>query len=329
MSKPSAINLKTSRDFEGLFTPTTSPTKAHTENQIVEIEIEKLLAYPNQPFKPYQPDKLAELAGSIRENGLLYPIIVSEIIENKSYYVLAGRNRVDAHKLLNLKTVKAIIKKGLSQEEADIIVVETNLKTREKLYASEKARAYKMQMEALNRQGKRTDLTTEKADEMGIDSTSCRVCTKIDSADEMSKVNNDSRRTIYMYIKLNNLTPDLLDLVDDEVLSFNAGVEIAYLNADEQNAVFTYFFADKKAKLDIKTAAALRELSKTKEVSYQTIHDLFNGASNKPKKPSKIEIPLKKLGGILDHVDEDKRLDYIIEALRFYSETKLNEPRDS
>ncbi len=174
-----------------------------------------------QPFLEYSPETLYELVESIKEHGIINPVTVREA-KNGKYEILSGRNRVRAAKKLGIRSVPAIIKENISDDEAALIMLDSNLRQRQGLRYSEKAYAYRMEMEILNRQGKRTDL----------DLTSCTGCTKLDSLSNAGQKNNESRRTVAYLIRLTYLLPGLLELVDCEKLPFKAGTELSYLPVD-------------------------------------------------------------------------------------------------
>lgn len=302
------LKLKKANDFE-LFTPTII-----RDNEIVDLDMELLEPYPNHPFLPYSSEKLEELADSIKNNGLISPIIVLD--EDNSYFILSGHNRVNACRKAGLKTIKAIVKNGISKESADLIVVETNLKQRESLLPSEKAKAYKMLVDSLKSQGKRTDLYIDN------ESNSETYSETLNTAEKVANNENESRRNIYRFIRLNYLIVSLIDLVDKDEIGFRVGVELSYLSEKAQGVIFNYFFEEVKAKLDLNMALALREMSKSKEVNYESIDRYINGIIKIKNKKTKLEIPLKKIGDLLDDVEETKRVEYVMEALQYYKEHK-------
>ncbi len=293
--------LKSAKDFD-LFSPTVKTTES-----LSEIDVNILKPYPNHPFKPYTEERLAELAQSISENGLLHPVIILE--KDSDFFILSGHNRVNAHKLLGLAKVQAIVKRDIDDETADLIVVESNLKQREKLLPSEKAKAYKMQLDAIKKRAGRPAQSNYSPMGNNLQTT---------SSAELANEIGESKNQIYRYISLNNLFASLLDLVDNDELPFRVGVELSYLKENEQTAVYDYFIIEEKAKLDLKTATAIKDLAKNKDITYETLDKLMNGKAKNQKKIADIKIPVKKLGGMLDDVAEDSRMEYIIKAIEFY-----------
>ena len=173
-----------------------------------------------QPFKPYTPEKLEELAESIRQNGIIEAISVRTKSDGRME-ILAGHNRVAAAKLAGLQTVPAIVQQ-LDDASAEILLVDSNLKHREKLLPSEKARAYKMLLEARKRQGQRTDLTSVQIEQ------------KLNSREEVAAKAGESASAIQRYIRLTYLIDPLLDMVDTGKPGFAAGVDLSFLSRREQ-----------------------------------------------------------------------------------------------
>ena len=178
--------------------------------------------HTSQPFKPYSKEKLEDLAENIRQNGVISPITLrTSPFEPNRYQVLVGHNRVEASKLAGKKTIPANIIQA-SDEEAKLILVDSNLYQRDHLLHSEKAFAYKMRLDTIKQQGKRVDLT------------STQVAGKLESADQLGHQSGESGDTIRRYIRLTHLLPPLLDMVDQEDVPFTAGVSISFLSPDAQ-----------------------------------------------------------------------------------------------
>lgn len=182
----------------------------------------------HQPFKPYTPEKLTELAESIRQNGIIEAISVRTKPDGRME-ILAGHNRVAAAKLAGLQTVPAIVQQ-LDDDAAEILLVESNIQHRETLLPSERARGYQMLLEARKRQGQRTDLTSSQIE------------TKLNgsrSDEEVAKETGESRAQIQRYIRLNNLIDPLMDMVDEGKPGFTAAVDLSYLARREQGDLLT------------------------------------------------------------------------------------------
>lgn len=189
---------------------------------VKKIPLDKLDDFPEHPFRVVEDAALEELTESIREAGdVLNPIIVREV--NGRYQKIAGHRRTLAARRAGLSEISALIK-PYTDEEAAIVMVDTNLH-REKILPSEKAFAYKIKMEALKKQGKRTDLTS---DPLGP---------KLNTAEAISQNNGDSATQIKRYIRLTYLIKPLLDMVDSEALPFRTAVELSYLSEGEQELI--------------------------------------------------------------------------------------------
>ena len=193
-------------------------TNEETTNGISEIAIGSLHPFTNHPFQVRDDKKMEELAESITQYGVLVPGIV-RLRESGGYELVAGHRRKRACELAGLEKMPVIIK-DLTDDEATVIMVDSNIQ-REELLISEKAFAYKMKYEALKRQGKRSDLT------------SCQVGKKL-AAEEVSQNTGDSSRQILRYIHLTELVAELLELADEKKLPFNTAVELSYLRTEEQ-----------------------------------------------------------------------------------------------
>lgn len=176
-----------------------------------------------QPFKPYSPDKLQELAENIRKNGVIEAICVRPTA-NGRFQIIAGHNRVAAAKLAGLTTIPAVSRQ-MDDNEAVLRMVDSNLQHRETLLPSEKAFAYRLQLEAMNRQGQRTDLTYSPLDNKLKGGT---------TAQEVGSKSGDSQPQIFRYIRLTYLIPPFLEMVDGKKFGFRAAVEISYLSSDDQ-----------------------------------------------------------------------------------------------
>jgi len=187
--------------------------------QIVKLPLNQIGDFPNHPFKVNHDESLNKLSESIKENGVIIPIIVRRIGENK-YQVISGHRRKEASKQAGLKEISAIVE-DLDDDTATILMVDSNMQ-REKILPSERAFAYKMKMEALKHQGKRNDLTLSP------------VATKLDTAKNVAEENGESRDQVFRYIHLTNLIPEILTMVDEEKIAFRPAVEISYLTDEEQ-----------------------------------------------------------------------------------------------
>ena len=268
--------------------------------EVVLLPIRNLRHYEKDPFKDRLGDEMEKLAASIRENGLQYPIIVRPIKQAGQYEILAGRRRVNAVKANGEKEIKAIIR-DVDDNESAMIVTETNLRSREKLFHSEKAYAYKLQLEAIKRQGKRTDLAN---------GTSTQIAWKSESAQIIADKNDVSKDEIRRYIRLTCLIPQLLDLVDADKIPFVAGYNLSYLDEAAQTLVHAFFFdAEYGVKLDIKMAEAIKAAFKANNSLSDEMIEALCQERHDNGKPRNFSINRKKLQPYLGSLPDDDELE--------------------
>jgi ParB family chromosome partitioning protein len=189
------------------------------QEKVMDIPLTELKPFNNHPFKVIDDEAMLDTADSIAKHGVLVPAIARPT-EDGGYELIAGHRRKRASELAGKDTMPVIIR-NLDDDEATIIMVDSNIQ-REYILPSERAYAYKLKLEALKHQGLRTDLT------------SCQVGTKLRADNSLAESVGESARTVQRYIRLTELTPDLLDLVDDKKIAFNPAVEISFLSHDEQ-----------------------------------------------------------------------------------------------
>ena len=192
---------------------------ADTQERIQMLSPKKMQPFPNHPFKVIDDDKMTDMVESIKEYGVLVPIIV-RTVENGNYEIVSGHRRHHAAVMAGQEEIPAIVRE-MDDDAAVLVMVDSNLQ-RENILPSEKAFAYKMKLEAMNRQGQRTDLTLSQ------------VGTRLRSDEIISNQTGESRNQIQRYIRLTYLIPDILEMVDNKNIAFNAAVEISYLSEKEQ-----------------------------------------------------------------------------------------------
>ena len=207
----SGIRLKPCVD---LFSTEASRQDAGLE-KIREIPLDQLIPFKDHPFKVIDDESMMDTVQSIREHGILLPLIARPMPDGK-YEIVSGHRRSHAGKLAGLETVRE-----LDDDAAVILMVDSNLQ-RENILPSERAFAFKMKLEAMKHQGQRNDLSL------------CQVGTRSRADEKLAQSVNESARTIQRYIRLTELLPELLDLVDERKFAFNSAVEVSYLNPEEQ-----------------------------------------------------------------------------------------------
>ena len=236
------------------------------QETIKNINIDLLIPFENHPFKKRDGIEKEELADSVKENGLLQPIIVRPFSAG-TYEIISGHRRVEACKELGIQTVPAIVRE-MSKDEAVIAMVDSNLQ-REHLLPSEKAFAYKMKLEAMKHQGK---------------TTSRQVVGKLESADKISE--SESGRQVQRYIRLTHLIPELLKLVDEERIAFTPAVELSYLPENEQRMLAEEIeYTD--ATPSLSQAQRLRKFSEQGRLSIDTIFAVLS--EEKPNQKEQVK----------------------------------------
>lgn len=294
-----------------------------SDENIITLPINKLDSLEDTPFKIYDGEKKEKLIESIKESGVMIPIIVTPKKDSRGHYtILSGANRVDASIKLGLEEIQAIVKTDLTEDEYMLIVVETNLFNRsiDDMLPSELAKSLLLRQQAMKHQGKRTDLLT-----------SGTMCQKSKDGNEMSdttsgtlyqKLNSEyklSERNIRNYIRLNYLNKELLDYVDNKVISFRAGVELSYLKNEEQNEL-SMLIKTKNYHIQIDAALMLKQLSAQNIEPLNIEEELINHHNKAQKKQPFIKIPLKEINEFIHEEDLPKAKTIMIEALKLYYE---------
>lgn len=270
--------------------------------KIHEIPLAEIDDFPDHPFHVKLDEDMEQLVESIRERGVITPVTLRPKDDGR-YEMVSGHRRKKACELAGLTTVKAEIKE-LSRDEAVILMVESNLQ-RTTILPSEKAFSYKMRLEALNRQGHRSDLT------------STPLVSKSRSNEELGSQTGESREQIRRYIRLTELVPDLLEMVDQGRIAFRPAVELSYLSADEQNALLeTISYED--ATPSLAQAIKMKEFSKEGRLNPDVILSIM--CEQKPNQKEKISFQSDRLKPYLPkNFSQKQQEDYIVKALDFYN----------
>ncbi|MBQ5327768.1 MAG: ParB/RepB/Spo0J family partition protein [Oscillospiraceae bacterium] len=276
-----------------------------TENhlpKIHDIPLSEIDDFPDHPFKVKMNEDMAELVQSIKERGVITPIIL-RTKEDGRYEIVSGHRRKTASQLAGLKTVKAEIR-NLTRDEAVILMVESNLQ-RSVILPSEKAFSYKMKLEALKRQGQRTDLTSSP------------VGTRLRSDELVAKNSPDGKTQIQRYIRLTELLPEILDLVDEGRIAFRPAVEISFLRKEEQeNLLESIECFD--ATPSLAQAIKMKNFSQNGKLTAEVIESILS--EEKSNQKEKVSIKTEKLRRFIPStVPENKTEEYILKALEYYS----------
>ena len=225
--KKSSASFVPFRPLDSLFEPTVQEQPSSAQNSLKDLPVDDLYSFKNHPVREYTEEKMAEMVESIQEYGVITPILVRPRKEGDGFEIISGHNRVEACRRAGIETVPATIR-DLDDDTAIILMVDSNLKQREKLLPTEKAKAYEMKLEAMKRQGERKDLTS---DQLGPKLNLKR------TREQIGEQTGDSGTQVQRYIRLNKLIPALQEAVDDGRLAFNPAVEVSYLDEADQEIV--------------------------------------------------------------------------------------------
>ena len=216
----SSINASLS-SYDDIFSTEESRQEEQRE-QVQQIPIGELFPFKNHPFKVLDDDSMSDTVESVKQYGVLSPLIARPRPKG-GYEIISGHRRQHAAELAGLETLPVIVRQ-MDDDAAIILMVDSNLQ-REHILPSERAFAYKMKLDAMKNQGTRSDLT------------STQVVSKLRSNEKLGAENNQSRETVRRFIRLTNLIPELLDMVDNKTVSFNPAVELSYLSPEQQQEV--------------------------------------------------------------------------------------------
>ena len=277
-----------------------------------EIEIGRIHAFPNHPFKVLDDEKMDTLVDSIRENGILNPVIVRPD-QSGNYEMISGHRRLHAAKIVGLKKVPAIVKE-MSDDEAIIKMVDANIQ-REEILPSERAFSFKMKMEAMSRQGSRVDLTCGTQFHKSGD---INKKTRETIGDEAGMTG----RQVTKYIRLTELIPELLDYVDIKKITIAMGVDLSYLDKQVQKWVYEYF--RENGFLKPVQVEALKNYPNIANANQFNIISIMNDALPKKSKETKIFFSAKKLDKFFpSHYSVKERENIIIQLLEQWSADQI------
>ena len=243
------------------------------------ISINQLHPFKDHPYKVLDNDEMNSLTESVQEHGIMSPLIVRPLEGTTDQYeIISGHRRFRAAQKAGLSEVPAFIR-PVSRDEAAIMLVDSNLH-REHILPSEKAHAYKLKMEAMNKQGQRSDLT------------SAQVATKYDSAAEIGKQANESRDTVYRYIRLTYLIPEILDYVDDNRIAFSVAVALSYLKDADQYDILEVMEAEDRTP-SLSQAITLKKLSQSGDLDTERIVRILS--QDKPNQKEKVSFSYEEI----------------------------------
>lgn len=306
MATNSAASLLTSVD--SLFTTQKERDEAQ-RSYVVDLPASALSDFPDHPFKVRMDEGMMELVDSVKQRGVLAPLLVRPAPDG-GYQMVSGHRRKRAAELAGSPTLPCIAKE-LTDDEAVIIMVDSNLQ-RERVLPSEKAFAYKMKLDAMKRQGQRTDLTLSP------------VATKLDTASELGKQTGESRDQVFRYTRLTNLIPELLDMVDNSALKENGvlqmalrpAVELSYLTEEEQRALLETMTIEDRTPSHAQTIK-MRKFSEEGKLDANVILSIMQ--EEKPNQVEQFKIPKERISKFFSPgTPAQKMEDTIVKALELY-----------
>ena len=268
------------------------------EESAMEIEISKIHPFKNHPFKVLDDEKMQDLVESVRINGVLTPVLL-RMDDNEEYEMVSGHRRMHAAQLAGLTTIPAIVRE-LSDDDAIVAMVDANIQ-REELLPSEKAFAYKMKLEAMKRQGVRTDLTLSQNE------------TKLRSDEVLSKQVGESRAQVQRFVRLTELIPELLDLVDNKKLQFTVAVNISYIDKEVQEWIYEYI--RDTGFIKPKQIATLRNQLNDGPINQIQMLSIFNNCVMAKKVSRSLTFSEKKLTKYFPDDYTAKDMEQVIESL--------------
>ena len=269
--------------------------------RIYDIPLSEIDPFPDHPFQVRMDEDMQLLVESIKERGLITPITLRKKDDGR-YEIVSGHRRTKACEIARLETVKAEIRE-MTRDEAIILMVDSNCQ-RTTILPSEKAKSYKMKLEAIKRQGQRNDLTSSPME------------TKSRSSEMIAQGTGDSRAQVDRYIRLNELIPEILEMVDEGKIAFRPAVELSYLTEDEQQCLHeAMLYAD--ATPSLAQAQRLKAFSKDKTLGPHVIETIIN--EEKPNQREKINIRYDQARRFIpESVPYERTGEYILKALEYY-----------
>ena len=317
MAKSSAANLLS---VDSLFTTQAERDEAKRET-VMDIPLSEISDFPNHPFKVRMDESMTEMAESVKQYGVLVPALVRPK-QDGGYEMVAGHRRKKASELAGVETVPCIVRE-LTDEEAIIIMVDSNLQ-REQILPSEKAFAYQMKLDAMRRQGQRTDLTS--------DPVGWKLAGK-ESAEIVGKDTGDSQTQVRRFIRLTHLVPELLDLVDNAVLkekdkqqmALRPAVELSYLREEEQQSLFELIEAEDCTPSHAQ-AIKMRNFSQAGKLNDDVILSIMQ--EEKGNQVEQFKIPKERISRFFAPGTPAQKIeDTIVKALELYRKRQREQAR--
>ena len=274
------------------------------KDTVTEIPLSEIRAFPDHPYQVRDDESMLELVESIKERGLIQPVLVRPV--DDGYEMVSGHRRKRAYELAGINTIPARVKE-LSRDEAILAMVDSNLQ-REQILPSEKAKAYKMRLEAMKRQGMRTDLTSNPV--------GGKLSGK-ESAGIIGEQVGESQTQVRRYIRLNELVPEILNLVDKGKIAMRPAVEISYLPEESQKQLFDAIGANDCTPSHDQTIR-MRKAFNEGRLTQEVVEDIM--CEEKPNQREKSPFRDSRIGQLIPKsVPLSKQCDYVLKALQFYN----------
>ena len=286
--------------LDDLFSTDESRAEAQLE-KVVMLNPADISDFPNHPFKVKQDEAMAEMVDSVKQYGVLVPALVRPKADG-GYEMVAGHRRKFAAALAELTEIPCIVR-NLTDDEATIIMVDSNLQ-RETILPSEKAFAYKMKLEAMKRQGQRSDLT------------STPLVSKSRSNEELGQKNGDSREQVRRFIRLTELIPSVLDMVDSGKIAFRPAVELSYLSKEQQQSLYDTMECE-DCTPSLAQAIKMKEFSRDGKLTEEVILSIMQ--EEKPNQREQFKMPKERISKYFAPGTPAQKIeDTIIKALELY-----------
>ena len=289
--------------------------------KVEKIDISKISDFPNHPFKVKDDDKMEEMVKSIKQYGVILPVIVRPK-DDGTYEMISGHRRKRACELAGVKQIRSIVK-NLSDDEATILMVDSNIQ-REEILPSEKAFAYKMKLEAMKHQGKRIDLLEDETSTPMVEKLKSKT-----SVGMLGEQNNESAEQIRRYIRLTYLIPELLEQVDLKRIAFRPAVELSYLSEDNQYVLLNIFEFDEVTP-SLSQAIRLKKLEQEGNLTEEKIEEIMQ--QEKPNQKEFIKIHNEKIEKYIPtKIKESGKVeDFIIQCVEEHNKReKLRQERSA
>ena len=286
--------------------------------KVEEIDVSKISDFPNHPFKVKDDDKMEEMVKSIKQYGVILPVIVRPK-DDGTYEMISGHRRKRACELAGVKQIRSIVKK-LSDDEATILMVDSNIQ-REEILPSEKAFAYKMKLEAMRHQGKNIDIDGNV--------TSAPMVQKLTSREILGNEVGESRENIRRYIRLTHLIPELLEQVDLKRIAFRPAVELSYLSEENQYVIQNIFEFDEVTP-SLSQAIRLKKLEQEGKLTEEKIEEILG--QEKPNQKEFIKIHNERIDKYIPQKikESGKVEDFIIQCVEEHNKReRLKQERNA